>query len=143
MTNKCQTSKRLIAHPFTGVVDLQYSLQHPLLSECKDFKEKETVLQYLGTQLGVSVDLTPKFHAELAGEGVEYNWAHAKAYYRRVPVSRKRGRENFKELVKECTSPAKVLTKERVEIFAARAHAYVCTYHHLEQMREVPPPAPG
>jgi hypothetical protein len=89
---------------------------------------------------GVTVDLTPKFHAELAGEGVEYNWAHAKAYYRRVPVSRKRGRENFKELVKECTSPALVLTKERVEKFAARTRAYICTYHHLEQAREVPPP---
>ncbi|KAI2493034.1 hypothetical protein MHU86_21508 [Fragilaria crotonensis] len=129
-------------HPITGIVALQYSLQH-LLSECKDFKEEETALQYLGTQLGVTVDLTPKFHAELAGEGVEYNWAHAKAYYRRVPVSRKRGRENFKEHVKECTSPTKVLTKERVEKFAARARAYICTYHHLEQVQEVPPPAPG
>ena len=64
-------------------------LRH-LLSECKDVEEEETALQYLGTQLGVTVDLTPKFHAELAGEGVEYNGAHAKAYYQRVPVSRKR-----------------------------------------------------
>jgi hypothetical protein len=39
-----------------------------------------------------------KFHSELAGEGVEYIWAHAKAYYRRMPVSKKRGRENFKQL---------------------------------------------
>ena len=88
----------------------------------------------------MTVDLTPKFHAELAGEGVEYCWAHAKSYYRRVPVSRKRGRENFKELVRECTSQ-NVITKDRVEKFAARARAYICTYHHLEQAREVPPPA--
>jgi hypothetical protein len=80
--------------PTTGQIDLRYSLRH-LLAECKDFKEEETALQYLGTQLGVTVQLTPKFHAELAGEGVEYCWAHAKSYYRRVPVSRKRGRENF------------------------------------------------
>ena len=52
-----------------------------------DFKNKETALQYLGTQLGVRVELTPKIHAELAGEGVEYSWAHAKSFYRRVPVS--------------------------------------------------------
>jgi hypothetical protein len=90
-------------NPITGVVDLQYALRH-LLSECKDFKDKETALQYLGTELGVTVDLTPKFHAELAGEGVEYCWAHAKSYNRRVPVSRKRERENFKLLVRECTS---------------------------------------
>ena len=127
-------------NPFTGIVDLQYSLRH-LLSECKDFKDEETALQYLGTQLGVTVDLTPKFHAELAGEGVEYCWAQAKSYYRRVPVSRKRGRENFKALVRECTSSQNVITKGRVEKYAARARAYICTYHHLEQAREVHPPA--
>jgi hypothetical protein len=121
----------------TGIVDLHYSLRN-LLAECTDFKEEETALQYLGTQLGVTVQLTPKFHAELAGEGVEYSWAHAKAYYRRVPVSRKRGRENFKDLVKECTSPVKVLTKDRIEKFASRARAYICTYHHLEQVQSGP-----
>jgi hypothetical protein len=48
---------------------------------------------------------------------------------------------NFKELVRECTSSQNVITKGRVEKFAARARAYICTYHHLEQAREVPPPA--
>ena len=81
------------------------------------------------------MDLTPKFHAELAGEGIEYNWAHAKSYYRRVPVSRKEGRENFKALVvRECTSPAMIFTKGRVQKFAARARAYICTYFYLEQI---------
>jgi hypothetical protein len=88
--------------PITGQIDLLYSLRH-LLAECRDFKEEETALQYLGSQTGVTVQLTPKFPAELAGEGVEYCWAQAKSHYRRVPVSRKRGRENFKQLVRECT----------------------------------------
>ena len=120
----------------TGSINLQFSLRH-LLAECTDFKEEETALQYLGTQLGVQVELTPKFHAELAGEGVEYSWAHAKSYYRRVPVSRKRGRENFKELVRECTCPVKVLNKVRIQKFAARARAYICTYHHLDQTTRI------
>ncbi len=64
----------------TGKVDLQYSLRN-LMAECSDFKDEETALQYLGTQLGVMVLLTPKFHAELAGKGVKYSWAHAKAFY--------------------------------------------------------------
>ncbi len=89
----------------------------------------------------MTVDLTPEFHAELEGEGVEYCWAHAKSYYHCVPVSRKRGRENFKELVRGCTSSQNVITKGRVEKFAARARAYICTYHHLEQAQEVPHPA--
>ncbi|KAI2510951.1 hypothetical protein MHU86_3423 [Fragilaria crotonensis] len=103
------------------------------MAECTDFKHEETALQHLGSQHGVTVLLTPKFHAELAGEGVEYSWAHAKAYYRRMPLSRKRGRDNFKQLVRDCTCPINVLTKERIEKFASRARAYICTYHHLQQ----------
>jgi hypothetical protein len=72
--------------PISGEIDLPSSLRH-LMAECKDFKNEETALQYLGRQLGVIVELMPKFHAKFAGEGVEYSWAHAKSYYRRVPVS--------------------------------------------------------
>ena len=68
-----------------------------------------------------------------------YNWAHTKAYYRRAPFLRKRGRENVNKLLKQRTSPAMVLTKERVEKFAARARAHIYTCHHLEQVQEVPP----
>ena len=118
----------------SGNVDLQDSLCS-LLGKCKDFKEEATALQCLGTQLGVTILLTPKFHAELAGEGVEYSWAHLKAYYRRMPLSRKRGRNNFKQLVKDCTCPVNVLTKQKIEKFASRARAYICssTHHHLNQ----------
>ena len=124
--------------PITGQIDSQYSLRY-LMSECTDFKEEETALQYLGSQLGVTVQLTPKFHAELAGEGVEYSWAHAKAFYRRVPAGRKRGRDNFKQLVKDCTCPSTVLTKDRIEKFASRARAYICTYYYLEQRSALVP----
>ena len=31
--------------------------------------------------------------------------------------------------------PATVLTKDRIEKFASRACAYICTYHHLEQVQ--------
>jgi hypothetical protein len=114
----------------SGKVDLQYSLRS-LLDECKDFKEEETALQFLRTQLGVTVVLMPKFHAELAGEGVEYSWAHSKAYYQRMLLSRKRGRDNFKQLVN-----VRLLTKQRIEKFASRrARAYICTYHHLTRNR--------
>jgi hypothetical protein len=68
------------SNPITGQVNLQSSPRH-ILANCNDFKDKETALEYLGTQLGVTVKLTPKFHAELAGEGVEYSWAHSKSFY--------------------------------------------------------------
>ena len=113
-------------NPITGEVNLHSSLCH-ILANCNDFKDEETALEYLGTQLGVTVKLTPKFHAELAGEGIEYSWAHSKSFYRRLPLSQKKGRENFKQLVRECTCPERVLTKVRIEKFAARARAYICT----------------
>jgi hypothetical protein len=118
-----------------GKVDVCYSLRH-LMAKCRDFKEEETAIQYLGTQLGVEVILTPKFHAKLAGKGVKYSWAHAKAFYRRMLLSRKRGRENFKHLVKDCTFNENVLTKERVEKFSSRGRVYICNNHHLEQQQQ-------
>jgi hypothetical protein len=51
-------------------------------------------------------------------------------------VSEKKGRENFKQLVCGYTCPESVPTKVRIEKFAARARAYICTYHHLEQQKQ-------
>ncbi len=82
----------------SGKVDLQYSLRQ-ILANCSNLQEEETAVQHIGKQLGVTVLLMPKFHADLAGEGIEYSWAHPKAHYRCVPVSRKLGRDNFKQLV--------------------------------------------
>ena len=117
--------------PVTGVVDTSSSLRC-LMGRCRDFQEEETALQHLGVRLGLTVDFTPKFHAELAGEGVEYCWAHAKGYYRRMPLAQKRGRENFKTLVKDSTCPVEQLTRERICKFASRARAYICTYYFLD-----------
>ena len=55
----------------TGARDLSTSLLH-LISGCSDFLNKETTLQALGRECGILMDCTPKFHAELAGEGIEY-----------------------------------------------------------------------
>ena len=104
-----------------------------LMGDCFDFKTEETALQFVGAQLGVQVMLTPKFHCEFAGEGIEYAWAQAKSVMRRTPMREKKGRANFINLVTRCLCPATVLTKERIRKFAARARSYVCTYYYLEQ----------
>ena len=77
--------------------------------------------------------LTPKFHSEFAGEGIEYAWAQAKAMMRRTPMREKKGQVNFINVVMRCLCPATVLTKERVRKFAARARAYICTDYYLER----------
>jgi hypothetical protein len=66
----------------TGEMDLQLYSHCHLLVECTDFNFKEMAAsQYLGTKFGVTVNLTTKFYAELAREGIIYSWAHAKAFY--------------------------------------------------------------
>jgi hypothetical protein len=77
-------------NPITGNLDESLSLRHAI-AKCSDFIHEETALQYLGSQLGLKVMLTPKFHCEFAGEGIEYNWAHAKAKMRRTPIREKKG----------------------------------------------------
>jgi hypothetical protein len=56
------------------------------MAECLDFANEESSLQYLGRQLGIRVDHSPKFHAEIAGEGIEYAWGYGKNLYRRKPL---------------------------------------------------------
>jgi hypothetical protein len=102
-----------------------------ILGQCKDFRTELTHLQVLAKELQVQVLFTPKFHAEMAGEGIEYSWGHSKGLYRRKPLQRKRKRASFEALVDECTDVHTVMTHERVRKFSARARAYLCTYHYL------------
>jgi hypothetical protein len=87
-----------------------------LLDNCTDFKEEESMLQSIGSTLGVSINWTPKHHCELAGEGIEYSLGCAKNAYRLMPLSIKRKKETFWETVKKCLRHD-VLTTERVRKF--------------------------
>ncbi len=51
-----------------------------LMSKCDDFANEVTQLQGMGTKMGVQVLTTPKYHAELASEGIGYSWGVAKSY---------------------------------------------------------------
>ena len=75
-----------------------------LMASCLDFAEEvTTALQHVGNELGVSVIILPKFHAELAGEGIEYSWGVTKKLYRHKPLQSKRSKEAFRAFVMECT----------------------------------------
>ena len=106
------------------------------MGHCQNFREEQTASQHLGSQLGVEVIFTPTFHCEFAGEGIEYNWAHAKSEIRATPLGETKGHANFMNLVMKSICPATVLTKERVSKFAARARACICTYYHFSRDEE-------
>ena len=101
-----------------------------LMASCLNFAEELTALQHVGQQLGVSVIITPKFHAELAGEGVEYSWGIAKGMYRQKPLISKKSKETFKKLVNDVTN-REVLTTETIRKLSRRARSYICAYYSL------------
>ncbi len=103
-----------------------------LIQKCYDFVNEPTMLQYIGGEkLGIVIDRTPKCSPELAGEGVEYSWACAKGWYRLQPNSKKKTKESFHNLVKECLGP-KILSTVRVRMFSRRAREYIEAYYLLE-----------
>jgi hypothetical protein len=113
-----------------GTVDNSTSLRH-IMGMCHDFLNEEGMLQHIANTLGVTVLLTPKCHAELAGEGVEYVWACAKGAYRSMSLKQKRGKDNFKASIRFCLSE-EVITKVRIRKFATRARQYLMAYHAID-----------
>ena len=75
--------------------------------------------------------ITTKYHAEYAGEGIEYTWGLMKCYYRRQPLSQKKTKANFFSLVDKCFSP-ELITKDMVRKFSKRARDYMQEYRAFE-----------
>jgi hypothetical protein len=117
-----------------GFLVKEYSLTH-MLGECSDFANELSQLEYVCSECGVEALITTKYHAEYAGEGIEYSWGAAKALYRRYPIYSKQGKENFLDLVSRCTS-RDVLTTELIRKFSRRAWNYMLTYKSLEMVGE-------
>lgn len=72
-----------------------------------------------------------KYHAETAGEGIEFSWGVAKSTYRKIPIGLKKGKDKFHELVRKCLSVENVLTVENIRRFSIRARCYMKAYYAL------------
>ena len=84
-----------------GVVDSNTCLKD-LLSQWSDFLEEETMLQTFVKKLGARCARSPKYHCEIAGEGIEYySGGNSKMKYRRTEV---RLTSDFILLVGKCLS---------------------------------------
>ena len=81
----------------------------------------------------VRVIHTTKFHAEMAGEGIEYLWGVGKGWYRSKPLELKRKKASFLQLVHDVLDPESAMTKKRVRSFSKRARAYICAYYAFEK----------
>jgi len=106
-----------------------------LLAECPDFKYEKSAMQKLAEDLSrrhqrkIDLLITPKYHCELAGEGIEYGWGFFKKDYHRTPHVEKKGRDLFRSCVKKSL---KKVTVEHIRRFSARACCYMLTYILLD-----------
>jgi hypothetical protein len=113
-----------------GMLDISTSLRH-IMGMCHDFLNEEGMLQHITNCLGVKVILTPKCHAELAGEGIKYLWGQAKGTFRSLSLNKKKGKDNFKVSIHYCLSD-EVITRDRVRKFGRRARQYLMAYHAID-----------
>jgi hypothetical protein len=105
-----------------------------ILSQCSDFKNEITAMEDLALRLSindsdVSIMFTPKYHCEIAGEGIEYSWGLAKKYYRNLQLSQKKGVANFRISVKSCVSRVTNLSARR---FCGLIRRYMLAYSHYD-----------
>jgi hypothetical protein len=105
-----------------------------LLAQCSDFKNEITALEDLARRLSsdtstVKIKFTPKYHCEIAGEGIEYAWGLSKRYYRSLPLARKRGISNFRLSVRESVDAVSV---HNVRKFGGRIRRYMLAYTHYD-----------
>ena len=113
-----------------GVLIPEFSLAH-MMESCTDFQNKILQLEFVCHELGCKVLITTrKYHAEYAGEDIEYLWGLSKAMYRKKILCYKKGKQNFDALVSKCISRT-VLTKDVVRKFSQRARSYMLTYKSL------------
>jgi 2-methylcitrate dehydratase PrpD len=87
----------------------------------------------------VIVEFTPKYHAEIAGEGVECGWGFAKKIHQRMPLKLKRDFGDFTKTVRNCLLK---VTPERSRRFRRHCRKYMLAYAKIaeeakEQTKEV------
>lgn len=111
-----------------------------MLAALPDFQQEKTLLQHhvegRSVPNGQQIMLirSPKCHPEVAGEGIEYAWAVAKQWYRRLPLSKKKSKENFR---KNVTQSMKNITVRAMRSMSKRAREYIVAYDVLSRWKDI------
>ena len=109
-----------------------------LMSDCADLKEEKSAIEVLLLDLSKkSIDnhrkiellVSPKYHCELAGEGVEYAWGMMKRYFRSLSLDKKNTKGKFEKVVRETVEGC--VSKKNMELFSARCQRYMMAYSCL------------
>ncbi len=106
----------------------ELSLLH-MMENALDFKNEVSQLEHVGRSLEVRVIITTEYHAEYAGEGVEYSRGFSKSFYRKHPLAMKKGKDKFIALVDKAIS-RDLITVDMVRKFSKRARGYMLAYKY-------------
>ena len=77
-----------------GHVIKETNLSH-LIQQCEEFFHGKTLIQCYSEAIGSIMDWSPKCTREIAGDGIEFDWAVAKLWYRKRPWTGRRKRIRF------------------------------------------------
>ena len=81
--------------------------------------------------------ITPKYHPEIATEGIEYAWRHTKRYFRSIPFKMKNTKKKFAKAIKD---NIKYVSVKNINSFARQCRRYMLAYkHECRQTRDSPP----
>ena len=103
-----------------------------------DFVNEPTAIEKLFQQLSASTGkngpnitmlISPKYHCEIAGEGIEYDWGMIKKNYRNIPLEEKNARDKFRHCVKQAMNTC---TKQHVRKIAGKCRRYMLSYLNLD-----------
>ena len=128
-------SKERLILPFSSPLFVKMDELRKAVGACDDFKGETSQLQFIATQLGVSVIMTPKAHAELAGQGIEYSWGYAKLKFRQNNTSPHDQAKRLVANVAAALSTNESMTITRVRKFVRKAREYKLIYHEYFRVK--------
>ena len=110
-----------------------YSLLR-LIEGCLDFADEMTEMEVRGKELGATVLCTTKYHAEMAGEGIEYSWGVSKSRFRKIRISDKirTKKEGFLQNVRQVISTDGAMSLKNVRSFSKKARSYMTLYYAIQ-----------
>ncbi|CAM9895827.1 unnamed protein product, partial [Chrysoparadoxa australica] len=112
-----------------GLWDPQNQMDGKVMKEvlggCSDFAGEKSRIRKLLESKGHILLMSPKFHPELAGVGIEFTWGMAKQFYRSNYETA--SFKTLKQLVPTVLTP-EVLPIERIRRFARRTRDYKRMY---------------
>ena len=102
-----------------------------IMKNCNDFINQKNAMEELCEKLSVigepsiKILTSPKYHCEIAGEGIELNWGYMKKGYRNIPLDDKKTKTLF---VKAVHDSKNMVSIDLVRKFAAKTRRYMLSY---------------